>query len=158
MIHDKTKKMQWNAMEHEHRERKPDWFWGIGIATVAGIVISAITKNFLLAFLILVAGVLFILFSFEKPKSISVEISEEGIKIDKSLFRFETLKSFWLYTSAGGRLMLSLTSSRPFLPIFTVPLAETVDPVILRTELLKHIPEEERQESFADKLAEKIGF
>ncbi len=158
MIHDQTKKIAWNVLEHEHRDRKPDWFWGIGIATIAGVVISALTKNFLLAFLILVSGILLIVFSLEKPKNISVEISDEGIKINNALYRFDTLKSFWLLKTAGGRLKLSITSSRAFLPMFTIPLAETVDPVILRDELLKHIPEEERQESFADQLAERIGF
>ncbi len=150
--------MEWEVLEHPDRIRKPDWFWGIGIATVVGIVLASITKNFLLAFLILLSGVLLVLFSLQKPKMMKIEISDQGIKINKDLFRFETLKSFWIYSTAKGRLMLSLHSSRRFLPIFTVPLAQTIDPVILRDELLKHIPEEEHQESFADKVSERIGF
>jgi len=158
MIHDRTKKLEWSAAEHIHRNRRPDWFWGIGIATVAGIILAALTKNFLLAFLILVSGILLVLFSLEKPKQISIAISEQGIKIDNMMYRFDSLQSFWLYQSAGGRLMLSIHSSRRLVPVFSIPLAQTVDPVILRTELLKHIPEEEHQESFADKIAERIGF
>lgn len=158
MIHDQTKKLTWDVLEHEHRERKPDWFWGIGIATVIGVILAGLTKNFLLAFLILVSGILLIMFSLEKPKNLSVEISEEGIKINNALYRFDTIKSFWLYRSTGGRFMLSIDSSRPFLPTFKIPLAQTIDPVILRTELLKHVPEEEHKESFADQVAERIGF
>jgi len=54
--------------------------------------------------------------------------------------------------------MLMLNADRSIRPIFSLPLAQTVDPVILRNELLKFIPEVEYQESLTDKIAEKIGF
>lgn len=158
MIHGQTKKMEWEVLEHNVQERRPDWFWGIGIATIVGMVIGIVTKNYLLAFIILVSGVLFILFSLEQPKNLKIEVSDQGIKINKDLYQFKLLKSFWLYESAGGRAMLMLHSERMVRPVFSVPLAQTVDPVILRNELLKFLPEVEYQESLTDKIAEKIGF
>ena len=158
MIHNQTKKMEWEAPEHSIVERRPDWFWGIGILTVAGIVIAILTKNYLLAFIILISGVLLVLFSLEKPKTLRVEVSEQGIKVNRDLYPFRNLKSFWLYESAAGRAMLMLNADRSIRPIFSLPLAQTVDPVILRNELLKFIPEVEYQESLTDKIAEKIGF
>ncbi len=132
MLHNKTKKMEWEVLEHDVVDRRPDWFWGIGLAALAGIVLAIVTKNYLLAFFILVSGVLLVLFSLEKPKILSVEISEHGIKINRDLFPFKLLNSFWLYETSRGKPMVMLHSQRSIRPIFSVPLAETVDPVILR--------------------------
>lgn len=158
MIHGQTKKIEWEALEHLEVERRPDWFWGIGILTVIGIVLAILTKNYLLAFIILVSGILMTVFSLEKPKMLKIEISEQGIKVDKNLYPFKNIKSFWLYQSSAGRSMIMLNVDRSVRPIFSLPLAQTVDPVILRNELLKFIPEVEYQETLTDKIAERIGF
>ena len=158
IIHEKTKLFEWDATEVEHREKGNDWYWGLGVATVAGVVLCVIFANYLLAILLAVGGIMLGLYGNDRPHRVHIEISERGVALNGSLYLFSTMKSFWLFRDRRGRDRLMLVTGRPILPMHILTFGEGIDPVTVRLFLAKHLAEKETKESIVDLLAEMIGM
>ena len=85
---------------------------------------------------------------------IEFEINEEGIIIDKKLYLYNTLESFWII---GKEKKVIVKSKKLVVPFLILPL-ENVDPKYLREHLIKYIKEEEMSEPMAHTIMEKLGF
>jgi len=60
-------KIEWQAPEYEFHEKRPDWFWTLGIITLALFLSAVLLHSFLFGFLILLAGFSLALFGARKP-------------------------------------------------------------------------------------------
>jgi hypothetical protein len=158
IIHEKTIVFAWEATEVEHREKTNDWYWGLGVATLAGVILCIIFQNYLLAVLLAVGGIMLGLYGNDRPHPVHVEISERGVALNKNLHLFKDMKSFWIFRDRRGRDRLMLVTGRQILPMHVLTFSEGIDPVTVRLFLLKHIPEKETKESIVDLLAEMIGM
>jgi hypothetical protein len=158
MIHDQTKKYTWDAMEFEHREKTVDWYWGLGIAIVTGIILCIIFKNYLLAVLLAVGGLLMGFYGDKPHPHVRVEISERGIRMDKDLYTYETIQSFWMYTDHRNHNRLIIVTGRPVMPQRIVTIPDSLPAKDLRTYLMDHIPEKETKPSLLDLLTDIIGY
>lgn len=158
IIHEKTKLFEWDATEVEHREKSTDWYWGLGVGVLAGVVLSIIAANYLLAILLAVGGIMLGLYGNDRPHPVHVEISERGVALNKNLYLFSTMKSFWMYRDHHGRERLVLVTGRPVMPTHILSFADGIDPVAVRIFLLKHLPEKETKQSIVDMIAEMIGM
>jgi hypothetical protein len=157
MIHDETKKYEWDAIEFAHREKSTDWYWGLGIAIVTGCILSIIAHNYLLALLLVVGGALLGFYANDRPHPVHVELSQRGIKMGKDLYTYETLKSFWMYQDQQNQNKLIIVTGRPVMPQRIVTLPAEISPMELRNYLLKGLTEKETKPSIIDTLADAIG-
>lgn len=157
MIHDETKKYEWDAVEFEHREKSTDWYWGLGIAVVAGCIICLISQNYLLAVLLLLGGVLLGFYANDKPHPVHVELSARGIKIDNDLYTHETMQSFWIYSDHRDRKRIILTTGRSVMPQRIITMPEDIPANNIRQYLLAFLEEKETKPSLIDLIAETIG-
>lgn len=157
MIHDQTKHYEWDAVEFAHREKSTDWYWGLGIAVVTGCVLTIIAHNYLLAVLLFIGGLLLGFYANDRPRQVHIELSERGVKIDKSLYTYETLKSFWIYQDQQKQNKLIIVTGRPVMPQRIVTLPIETSPLEIRNYLLKGLEEKESKPSIIDILAEAIG-
>jgi len=103
MIHESTKQYEWDAIEHEHSKKSVDWFWALGIIILTGIILSIISKNYLLAILLALGGALIGWRANDDEELVHVEISERGIKLNRDLYTYDTIKSFWMYVDHRDR-------------------------------------------------------
>lgn len=158
MIHDQTKQFVWDGTEHEHLEKTTDWYWGLGIVIVTGIVIAIISKNYLLAVLLLVGGIMLGVYANDRPEPVHVEISERGIKLNRDLYIYETIASFWMYKDHKGRDQLVVVTGRKIMPQRIISLPETIPAVEIRKYLIEFIEEKETKPSIIDTLAESFGL
>lgn len=158
MVHKNTKLVEWTIPEYEQREKSPDWYWGIGIIAVAGVVLSAVFGNFLLAVLILISGTLLIAFSGREPEVIEVEISEQGIGVQSKLYPYHNIKSFWILDRGEAVSKLVLHIDRMVNPILSLPIHPEVPLEGLRDILLTFTDEEEMDEPVGDKISDVLGF
>jgi len=150
--------IQWEAAEHEHKERSTDWFWTVGIVVVAGAITAIILENFLFAIVILLAGFAITLFNARRPVVHEFELSQRGLRIGSKRYPYLTLESFWVEDEQRpDEPKLLVTSKKPFVPHLVIPLGN-LDPQNVREFLLPLLKEEEQRESLAHHLFEWFGL
>lgn len=146
---------EWEILEYEHYEKSPNWFWAVGIGGFVLIVIAILTKNFLLAILILLAGFTLILHGVKPPEKITITVSRHGVKIRHLLYPFKTLRSFWIHDHLPTK-KITLRSEKAFMPHLHLPLPDDFDYETIRVFLLERLPEEHHEPTLIDALVEYL--
>ena len=148
--------IEWNATEHYHFERSPDWFWAVGIISVTCAVLAFIFSNIVFGIFIIIAALTLVIHAAKAPRNLHYEINDHGVVIDNILYPFLNLDSFWIDTLHHEPKVL-LKSRKTFMPYISIPISE-VSPEDVRTVLLTYIAEQEHVEPFSQKLMEVLGF
>lgn len=149
-------RLSWSALEYEEKERSRDWFWALGIIVVTGSIASIIFANYFFAALLVLSGILLGFFANQKPKTITYELNNKGLKIENRLYPYENIKSFWIRTE--NKPLLFIKSERAFMPIFIIPLEEEMARNIHSVMITKNIKEEEMAEHLSEKIMDALGF
>lgn len=152
---------EWSAYEHEHFERSSEWFWIVGIIAVALAIASMILGNPLFGALILISAFLLAMFAVKKPNIVIYQLSAKGIRINNTFYPFRALNSFFV-THGDPRLdmipKLLVSSSKPLMPLMSIPLDPDMDPDDVRDFMLQFLSEEEHKEPIAHHLLALIGL
>ena len=148
--------ISWNAPEHLYVEKKPDWYWTVGIITLALAAVSFIFGNIIVGIFVLVAVTALVLHASKPPRVIYHEINDRGLILNNTLFSFMTLDSFWIpHDEFPSKLILK--SRKLFMPLIVV-LIDEVDPEEVREVMLKYIAETEHTEPLLKYILERFGF
>ncbi len=154
----KSQPLHWQAYEYEPREQSGDWFWAVGIVTVAIAVTAILFNNVLFAIIVILAGFSLSLYAARPPQTIDVVVDDIGIRIGKSFYPYRSLESFWIEDQHGFPRIL-VKSQKLIMPYIMVPLDEEEhDPEKVRTTMLRHLPEVFHSESVFEKVLERLGF
>lgn len=146
----------WNAPSHFHVEKKPDWFWVVGIITLAMTAVAFIFGSPITGIFILVAAIALVLHAAHPPHISQYEINDRGIVIDGLLYPFLTLESFWIpHDEFPPKLIIK---SRKLFMTYIIIYIDEVDPEEVREILLNYIAETEHHESFLKHILERLGF
>ncbi len=153
------KELSWEAMEYTQKIHTVDWYWTVGLVTLAIVVACIFFGNFLLAFLILMGVGTLTYLTIRKPESVTVTINDKGVQIRHDLYPYRNLKAFWLEEEPqeNGDRHLLLMTSRTYAPLLAVPLGD-VAPENIREMMISHLKEEEMRESVSHKFIEMLGF
>jgi len=149
--------LEWEAPEHEHKERTADWLWVTGIIVIALALVSIIFGNIILAILIVVSAGSLAIFINRPPENIKVSVTEMGIRKENTLYPFETLAAYWIDTDHPHKKII-LRSQKPLVPLIVVPIADNTNVDDLRTKLSENLKEEYHSLPFLEKLLEYLGF
>jgi hypothetical protein len=150
--------IRWQAHEYEYVEKDSNWYWAVGIITVAGAVVAFIAGNILFGILILLAGFTLSMHAARKPELMNFEINPKGVMSDSTLYPYTTLESFWVDDMSDVNPKIILKSEKLFMPHIIIPYPADTDPEELRDYLGYYIAEEEMYEPFSHKLMEYLGF
>ena len=151
------KSITWEAYEHHHIERGSDWFWVLGIITIATSVATIILGNVLFGILIFVAGLVTALHALQKPQIIPYAVTQRGLRVNNVLYPYSTLEAFYIDEENPHGPQLLVRSERLFMPLIILPLPEEyIDEV--EDIISARLPEEHIEEPFAIKLLEFFGF
>ncbi len=153
----KRDKIQWKMLEYQHRDRSVDWFWAVGIITVAITLIAIIYNNILFAIFIILGTFTLLLYAARAPRMVNFEISRRGIHINDTLYPFNTLESFWLHYHNDRDKKLIVKSEKKLMPYITLPVPDE-DVEDIHLFLMEYLPEEEHNESIAEAIMEYLGF
>lgn len=151
------KEFSWQAPEYTYKEKTSDWYWTVGIITAALVVTAIIFGNTLFGIVIAIGAFSLSLFASRKPNIVSVHISEKGIKIDKTLYPFHTIDSFYLHTEHPTGPKLLLKSKKMVMPLVSVPVNHN-DHETLREFIAKHLKEEVFEEGLLQTIFDGLGF
>lgn len=154
----KSQPLHWQAYEYEPREQSGDWFWAVGIVTVAIAVTAILFNNVLFAIIIILAGFSLSLYAARPPQIIDVVIDDIGIRVGRSFYPYRGLESFWIEDQHGFPRIL-VKSQKLIMPYIMVPLDEEEhDPDKVRKIMIRHLPEVFHSESVFEKVLERLGF
>jgi hypothetical protein len=148
--------LHWQTLEYELKEQGPDWFWAVGIITIALSVTAIILNNVLFAFVLILSGFVLSLYAARPPKEIDVVIDDRGIRIEKTFYPYPALESFWVDTEHIFPKVL-LKSTRLLMPYIVIPLGDS-DPEMVQEYLSRYLPEVFHSESSLEKLMDRLGF
>ena len=155
----KTEKTEvsWSAPEYEHIPKSNEWYWILGILTVALAIAALLLKNILFASFIVLAGFTAALYGTKKPKVVKFVVGARGAQIDDKIYPYENLKSFWIKYDPPQKKELEIISKKLFMPRLILPL-EDADPNEVRAILIRALKEEETKDSLSEIIAERLGF
>src|SRR3989344_6020170 len=126
--------ISWSAYEHEHIERRGDWFWALGFFAVCSAVIRILFSNVLFALLIIVVALTIGIIARTTPEPVEFELSDRGIEIGDMLLRYDEIISFWVDDENENAPLLLVDSIKFMSPNLIIPL-EHADPRAIRAYL-----------------------
>lgn len=148
--------ISWTAPTHVHVEKKPDWFWAVGIITLALAAVAFIFGEIITGIFVIVAAAALVLHASKPPHVVRYEINDRGIALDETLYPFLSLDSFWIpHDETPPKILIK--SRKLFMPLMIIYIDE-VNPEEVREVLLKYIAETEHRESLLKKIMEWVGF
>ena len=158
MVHNMTTFMAWNASELKEKTRRVDWYWAVVLIALGGIVLSVIYKNYLLGFLLLLAGVLVIVYAVRKPAQVTVELSEQGLKVNSNMYQYQDMDAFWIIETKDGEQKLLIHTPKALFSFLDLHIAEEIDILALRDILLNFVPEVEMREPLILRISDRLGY
>lgn len=148
--------ISWNAPARIYVEKKSDWYWAVGIITLALAVVAFLFGQIITGIFVVVAAATLVLHASRPPKVIYHEINDRGIVIDDVLYPFLTLDSFWIpHDELPPKILLK--SHKIFMPYIIIYIDE-VDPERVREIMLRYIAEREHREPVLKHILEALGF
>lgn len=149
--------IRWTAPEFNYYHKDKSWFIVPALIALVLLAIAIWLKNYTFAIIIPLAFFCLYIYGTKTPKKISFSISHRGVIIDKTIYTYDNLKSFWIFYDPPRLKKLCLHGKKTFMPAISIPLAEQ-NPTQIRALLLKYLPEVEQEESILDILMEKWRF
>ena len=147
----------WEAPEHRHIEKSNDWYWALGIVATASACAAFILGNVLFGIVIIVGTGTMILFSDREPRVIPFAVTVRGIRIESTLYPYNSLESYHIDEGCPEGPQLLVKSKRLLLPIFVIPIPEDqVD--VIDDMIALQLPNEDLEEPFSERLLEMFGF
>ena len=151
-----TPHFSWTTLEYNHRPKTNDWYWAVGVTSIAATIASLLIGNGLFGFFLIVAGMTVMILASKAPKEITCDVSPRGINISKKFFAWSSLDSFWIHENfTPPRLVLVPKGKIVFHTI--VPIGESHCDEI-RKAIAHHLKEHEHQYSISEAIAEYLGF
>lgn len=147
----------WRVKTHEYRERSTDWFWGLGLLAIAGAGVSIFFGNALLSIILVVGALSIGVLAAREPREHDIHIDTRGIAVDGTLYRYQSLHSFWVEgDSESPRLFVTTTGV--LAPHLTLPLQDKTRGASARALLKRHLKEEEQGAHLGEHVAELFGL
>jgi hypothetical protein len=148
----------WEASEYEYIEKHPRWYWIMGVLLLAVIVYAIVTNSILMAITFVMIGMLGYVYAEREPRLIHMEINPDGVVVDKIMYEYDDLKSFWIFYEVEASFrVLSLHSKKTFLPHVHIPVGDA-NPILIREFLLNYLPEIRQEMTIVDRLSLMIGL
>lgn len=151
------KSITWEAPEHHHTEKSPEWFAIVGILTLAAAAAAYTVGNVLFAVLLVLIGLVMSLATLRTPDVIPYAVTSRGVRVDERLYPYTTLESYYIDDEDPKGPQLLLRGERLIMPLIVIPLPEEEADEIEDLIAMK-LPEEHLEESFFAKLLEFVGF
>ena len=148
--------ISWTAPSHLHMEKTQDWYWSVGIVTLAISVACFLFGNIIPGIFVIVAAVALVLHASHPSKDTVYSINDRGIVVDDTLYPFLDLDSFWIPHDEEPAKMI-LKSRKLMMPLIVMLLGDA-DRENVRKVMLKYIAETEHVEPFLKLVLERLGF
>ena len=150
---------QWQGREYAFEERGPDWYWALGIVSVAAAITCVLFANYLLALVILVGAATVGLQAAKHHRDHTFSLYEDGLAIDDNLYLFKDMRDFAVleYLDPSLPPALSIKTNHILSPHILVPINDH-DPLDIYEYVLRHVPEGEHHMTLLDRIVTFLKF
>jgi len=147
----------WKAKEYEQYVRTKKWYL-IGGALMGAIILGAFwTGNWMMGVTFILVVIVGSIYVKKEPRMIEFKIMKSGIEADQTFYGFDNLKSFWIFYGLPQDSYVSIARKKTYFPYLQLPIGNS-DPVEIKKELLKFIPEKEHKEETTNVIGRLIKF
>jgi len=115
-----------------------------------------LTKEYFAAGTIAAVGIIFAFYSRQKPRQVTYELSEAGLRIGEKSYGYELFKSFAL-VKEGMLNTIQLAPLKRFMPPISA-YYDAADEEKISDILSSHLPYEAQQPDFIDRLSHRLKF
>jgi hypothetical protein len=173
--------ISWKVQEYTAPKKTKRWYLIAGLVGIVLIAYALFTSNLIFAVIIIIGAILIILSDGNKPGILTIELSDDGVKVGKEFYLYEQLDNFFIiYRPKEGIKNLYLEFKRFVRPQvsgaaksgryewmlwlmnfartrLSIPL-DDMNPVLIRKNLLKYLKEDvERTDiPLSEKLSEML--
>lgn len=155
-VHEDTA-ITWEASEFVNHEKKMSWFVLLAvIAVVLCGVMYLITDSILSTVVAGIAILAFGIMAGQKPRTLTYTVLPASIKIGEKSYSYNDFRSFSV-AEEGALSSIVLQPNKRFLPMLTIYFAPDDGEKIFEA-LSAHIPYEEHQMDFVEKIMHRVRF
>ncbi len=149
--------IQWSVDTHEHHERSIDWYWGLGLGSLAAAALAVFLGNVLLAVIIFLASGSLGVLVYRGPREHTVGVNPRGVSMDGTLYRWSGIDSFWIEQDKRDPHLL-ITTQGILHPQLVIPLNDPNRRESVRAYLRRYIKEEEQHPHMGHHVAQMLGL
>lgn len=131
----------WQFPEFTKYERGPVWHIVAGLVVLGTLAYSIMTANFLFAVIIVIAVIIWTLQLRKDPQMIDFSISDKGVTIGSSFYKYESLKKFWIIYNPPETKSLYFDFKSVVKPAISIEL-QSQNPLKMRELLLQFLDED----------------
>ncbi len=147
--------VEWRR-ENTNRQKSADWYWVLAILACAGIIVSFLIGNLLLATIIGLSAVIMMLLAHAEPHETVCRLDHRHLQINDMTYRLRDMQAYHI-DEKDGELVMRFKTEHILLPVVIVhiPLehAETIDMIMGSS-----VPAEYIDEELSHRLLEIFGF
>ncbi|MDE2071791.1 MAG: hypothetical protein KGI70_03645 [Patescibacteria group bacterium] len=149
--------ISWIVTTHNHSERSVDWYWALGLVVAVAAAACIWFGDFLFALMLLIGGFCVGFLAARGPREHQVAVTERGINIDGTLYRWSGVKSFWVERDMAAP-HLFLTLSGFLTPHLMLRLDDHGQAEAVRAHLIRFVNEEEQAPHVGEHIAQMLGL
>jgi hypothetical protein len=146
----------WKTPEYIMAPKTTDWYWAVGIISIAIMIASILFNNILFAVFVFLCTLTIFLYAKRDPEIIEIEITEEGVRAGRNVYPYSLLQSFYIDENREIPHLL-LKSSGIINQLILIPIMK-VEPQKVQEVLKMQLEEEELAEPLSVQILNRIGF
>lgn len=150
----KNSLLQWQTLEFEPREIGRNFYLGTGVFLLATIVYALATNSPIMAITFILIGIMGFITLEQDPKMLRCAIVKDGVIVEKELYAFENIESFWIVYEEDERY-ISLKTTGKLTPFVHIPLGDE-NPVTVREILVEYATEEKHDPTLIDTIGKML--
>lgn len=147
----------WQAPEFVMQEPNRKWLLIIIFLFMTLVAYAIYANSPIMAITFVLFGVVGYVHLDKQPRTLDFLITYDGIIAGREIFRYENIKSFWIFYETDDIKVISLHLDSYLTPFVHIPI-HNEDPVKIREILLSHIEEIKQEPSIIDALERFLGI
>jgi len=146
----------WQASEYVHHQKSVGWYLSLAGGVMVLMVAAALLKLWLYIGVFLVMGIAVSVYARKPPRTMTYELSSQGIHIDGKLYPFAAFRSFGVIPDEEWH-SIDLEPTKRFSPrVILLFNTEDLDSIVGHLEL--HLPRADRQLDMIERLTRYLRF
>lgn len=145
----------WTAAEFIDHQRSAGWYLLLFLATIIlAVATYFLTKEYFAVGTIAIVGIIVGFYARQKPRQITCELNESGLRINEKTYNYALFKSFALIKN-GEHNSVQLMPLKKFMPAVTA-YYNAADEEKISDILGEHLPYEDAKPDHIDSLSRRL--
>jgi hypothetical protein len=146
----------WQASEYIHHAKGAGWYVVLVLVLIALMAIVYFTKQWLGGAVFAVGAIAIIVYARKAPRTLTYELSDDGITIEKHHYPFSQFRTFAVLPDIAWHT-IDLEPTQRFMPRLTILFEDTAFDTII-DHLSAHLPRVDRQPDMVERATRYLRF